>query len=57
MNPVEKNARAILAKLHDWRGETFRVEGNLLLSATGLTVTEIGNAGHFPYFRAMSPRT
>jgi hypothetical protein len=44
MNPVEKNARAVLAKLHGWRHEKFAVEGNLLLSATGLTATEINDA-------------
>jgi len=44
VNPIEKNARVVLAKLHDWRHETFPVEGNLLLSATGLSATEINDA-------------
>jgi hypothetical protein len=44
MNPIEKHARAVLAKLHDWRHETFAVDGNILLSTTKLTPTEINDA-------------
>jgi hypothetical protein len=44
MNPVVKNALLVLDALAGWRGETFAVDGNLLLSATGLTVEEINDS-------------
>lgn len=44
MNPIERNARAVLAKLYEWRGETFAVTGNMLLSATGLTAEDVNDA-------------
>jgi hypothetical protein len=47
VNPIEKNARLVLAKLYQWKNDTIQADGRTIIGATQLTAEEVNDAVNY----------